>query len=118
MTTKRLYFLYHFKAVAVRKNHKSGFKNFLALNNKFILKGHNFKNISFLQNRKEFHSFDEIKQMIEKIISINLPENLFSDEQNVRKIIAEFNVKDSPNSRRIVGTIYNSDGLEKFGIFF
>lgn len=56
--------------------------------------------------------------MIEKIISINLPENLFSDEQNVRKIIAEFNVKDSPNSRRIVGTIYNSDGLEKFGIFF
>ena len=56
--------------------------------------------------------------MIQKIISINLPENLFSDDHNVRNIIAEFDVKDSPNSRKIALTKYNSHGLDEFGMYF
>ena len=94
MTTKRLYFLYHFKAVI----------------------GKSFKYIPFLKNRREFHSFDEIKEMIEKMISIKLPENLFSNDYNVGKIVAKFNVKDSPNSRNIFSTTHKSNGLEEFGI--
>ena len=79
MTAKRLYFLYHFKAVRVET----------------------FKDLPFMLNRKEFHSFDDIKEMIEKMIKTNLPENLFSNDQNVRKRIAKFDVKKSPNSRKI-----------------
>ncbi len=67
-------------------------------------------------NRKEFHSFDDIKEMIEVLASTDLPDNLFSDDQNIRKIIAEFNVKDSPNSRKIVSTPENILGLEEFSI--
>jgi hypothetical protein len=54
--------------------------------------------------------------MIQKLIGTNLPENLFSDDHNMRNILAEFDVKDSPNSRKIVSTNYNRRGLEEFGI--
>ena len=53
-------------------------------------------------NKKEFHSFDDIKDMIENMIAIKLPINLFSDDPNVRSIIAEFDVKHSEISRKIL----------------
>jgi len=67
-------------------------------------------------NRKEFHSFDDIRGMLEKLASTNLPDNLFTDDQHIRKIKAEFNVKDSPNSHKIATTLGNSRGLEEFSI--
>ena len=98
MTTKRLYFLYHFKSIVVET----------------------FKDLPFMLNRKEFHSFDDIKEMIEKMIKIKFPGNLFTDDPNVNKIKAKFDVKNSPNSRKIKEHINrpSSHSLQDFGTYF
>ena len=51
--------------------------------------------------------------MIENLTNIRLPDDLFSRREDVRKIVAEFNIKESPNSRNIS----DNNGLEEFGIF-
>ena len=76
-----------------------------------------FKDLPLMLNRKQFHSFDDIRGMLEKLASTNLPDNLFTDDQHIRKIRAEFNVKDSPNSRKIATTLENSRGLDEFSIY-
>jgi len=75
--------------------------------------------LPFILNKKEFHSFDDIKKMIENIIGFKLPkDDLFSDDESVRNFVFKFNVKASPNSSKIVGPNGNEKnynrGLDEF----
>ena len=54
--------------------------------------------------------------MIEKIIKIKLPENLFSDDKAIRETVSEFDIKNSPNSYKIMG-LNGANGLEEFDNF-